>query len=307
MEKWTFHGDLPNPIWANPPMRISEGGENPNEIPDVDDNNTYSPLRRVNFGGKDVVFNAIIIKWGDQPWEHNRIDESCLSFPDLPANTKCVYNGQVWGGIHASGHVVELDTEGSNPHVTMKLHKSWTEEGDYLPYYMVLDTFPFGPSRAMGVPYVPKHEFLAGAAVPLIQFLPPAPIRDSYPPTPSDGNGVLGGGPFGGQVGVPSYFMPEDDYSPMWHIGFAHWLTPATDSVGVVKGLKQLKQLRAEGKLEVNEWPAAGGNIGTNNYNFENLESPHVVNCPTPFTIDSAIHRARQQEALATDGDLLLD
>jgi FtsP/CotA-like multicopper oxidase with cupredoxin domain len=305
--KWTFHGDLPNPIWANPPMRISEGGENPNEIPDVDDNNTYSPLRRVNFGGKDVVFNAIIIKWGDEPWEHNRIDESCLSFPDLPANTKCVYNGQVWGGIHASGHVVELDTDGANPHVTLKLHKSWTEAGDYLPYYMVLDTYPFGPSRAMGVPYVPKHEFLAGAAVPLIQFLPPAPIRDSYPPTPSDGNGVLGGGPFGGQVGVPSYFMPEDDYSPMWHIGFAHWLTPATDSVGVVKGLKQLKQLRAEGKLEVNEWPAAGGNIGTNNYNFENLESPHVVNCPTPFTIDSAIHRARQLESLATDGDLLLD
>jgi hypothetical protein len=71
--------------------------------------------------------------------------------------------------------------------------------------------------------------------------------------------------------------------------------------------LKQLKQLRAEGKLEVNEWPAAGGNIGTNNYNFENLESPHVVNCPTPFTIDSAIHRARQLESLATDGDLLLD
>ena len=64
---------------------------------------------------------------------------------------------------------------------------------------------------AMGVPYVPKHQYLADAAVPLIQFIPPAPIRPSYPPTPSDGNGVLGGGPFGSQVGVPSYFMPEDD------------------------------------------------------------------------------------------------
>ena len=288
---WTFQGDLPNPIWAH------DNATNPVPgLPDVDDDNTYSPLRRVNFGGKSVVFNAIIIKWGDEPWEHNRIDKSCLSFPDLPANTTCPYNGNVWGGVNESGHVVELVTEGSNPHVTLKLHKSWTEQGDYLPYYMVLDTYPFGPSKTMGVPYVPKHQFLAGAAVPLIQFLPPAPIRDSYPKTPTDGNGVLGGGPFGSQVGIPSYFMPEQNYSPMWHIGFAHWLTPATDSVGVVKGLKQLKELRAEGKLEVIEWPPAlaAPNIGANNYNFENLLSPHVVNCPTPLTIDAAIHRARR-------------
>ena len=192
--------------------------------------------------------------------------------------------------------MVELVTDGPNPHVTMKLHKSWSAEGDYLPYYIVLDTYPFGPSRAMGVPYVPKHKFLAGAAVPLIQFLPPAPIRPSYPPTPSDGNGILGGGPFGSQVGIPSYFMPEDDYSPMWHIGFAHWLTLATDSVGVVKGLKQLKQLRSEDVIEVIEWPpaVAAPNIGTNNYDFDNLNSPHVVTCPTPMTVDSAIHRVRQ-------------
>ncbi|MEE9338516.1 MAG: multicopper oxidase domain-containing protein, partial [Methylococcaceae bacterium] len=59
----TFYGDLPNPIWAH--------DVNPAGIPEVDDNNTYSPLRRVNYGGKDVVFNVIIIKWGDKPWEHN--------------------------------------------------------------------------------------------------------------------------------------------------------------------------------------------------------------------------------------------
>jgi FtsP/CotA-like multicopper oxidase with cupredoxin domain len=292
---WTFYGDLPNPIWAHDNDTNPVAG-----LPDVDHNNTYSPLRRVNYGGKDVVFNVIIIQWGDEPWEHNRIDKSCLSFPDLPANTTCPYNGAIWGGVNASGHVVELVTDGPNPHVTMKLHKSWTEEGDYLPYYMVLDTYPFGPSKTMGVPYVPKHQFLAGAAVPLIQFLPPAPIRDSYPKTPTDGNGVLGGGPFGSQVGIPSYFMPEQNYSPMWHIGFAHWITPATDSVGVVKGLKQLKGLRAEGKIEVIEWPPAlaAPNVGTNNYNFESLEAPHVVNCPTPLTIDSAIHRARKFDKL---------
>ena len=284
---WTFYGDLPNPVWAN--------DENPIGIPPVDDDNTYSPLRRVSYGGKDVVFNAIIMQWGDQPWEHNRIDKSCVSFPDLPANTSCLYNGNAWGGLNESGHLVDLVTNGPNPHVSIKLHKSWSGEGDYLPYYIVLDTFPAGPARAMGVPYVPKHQYLADAAVPLIQFLPPAPIRPSYPPTPADGNGVLGGGPFGSQVGVPSYFMPEDDYSPMWHIGFAHWLTPAVNSVGVVKGLKQIKELLEDGLLEVLEFPPPA-NIGLDNYNFDNLLSPHVVNCPTPMTVDMAIHRARSMD-----------
>ena len=279
---WTFYGDLPNPVWA--------GDENPAGIPAVDDNNTYSPLRRVNYGGKQVIFNAIIVKWGDQPWQHNRIDESCVSFPDLPANSSCTYNGNKWGGLYESGHLVDLVTIGPNPRVTFKLHKSWSAEGDYLPYYIVVDTYPLGPAKAMGVPYVPKHQFLADAAVPLVQFMPPAPIRANYPPTPSDGHGLLGGGPLGGQVGVPSYFMPEENYSPMWHIGFLHWNEPATE---VVKGLKRIKQLRAEGKVTVDEWPAAA-NIGANDFDFENLVSPHVVNCPTPMTIDSAIHRARQ-------------
>jgi FtsP/CotA-like multicopper oxidase with cupredoxin domain len=283
--EWTFYGDLPNPIWAN--------DENPEGIPDVDDDNTYSPLRRVNIDGKDVIVNALIIQWGDEPWEHNRIDQSCVGFPDLPANSSCFYNGAEWGGLNASGHVVELDTQGPNPHVTFKLHKSWSGEGDYLPYYIVLDTFPFGPSRAMGVPYVPKHAFMAGAAVPLIQFLPPAPIQPTYPPTPADGFGLLGGGPFGSQVGVPSYFMPEDDYSPMWHIGFAHWLEPATE---VVKGLERIKALRAEGRMEVVEFPPPP-NVGSNNYDFVSLTPPHVVNCPTPMTVDRVIHDARQLDS----------
>ncbi len=111
----------------------------------------------------------------------------------------------------------------------------------------------------MGVIYVPKHAKLGAAAVPLIQFLPPQPLNETYPPTPADFYGFAGGGPLGGQVGIPSYFMPEDDCSPMWHIGFAHWLQPAT---GVVKGLKQVKALRAEGKLEIHDLPLT--NLGAN-------------------------------------------
>ncbi len=37
------------------------------------------------------------------------------------------------------------------------------------------------PARVMGIPAVPKHQHLAGAAVPLVQFVPPAPIDPTYP------------------------------------------------------------------------------------------------------------------------------
>jgi hypothetical protein len=296
---WTFFGDLPNAVWANPPCRVSDGstpsGEpcpNADNIPDNNESNTYSPLRRVSYNGKSVVFNAIFMKWGDEPWEQNRTDQSCVSFPDEPPNTSCPYNGDEWGRIDKSGHVVEMVTDGPNPYVTLKLHKSWSSEGDYLPYYIVVDTWPFGPAIAMGVPNVPKHKFLADAAVPLIQFLPGNPIRATYPPTEADGNGLFGGGPFGGQVGVPSYFMPEDDYSPMWHIGFIHWRQPADR---VIKGIKEIQELRADGIIEVRELPPAGpGRLGANDYDFDSLNPVHVVNCPTPITLDSAIHRARQ-------------
>lgn len=318
---WTFYGDLPNPVWANPACRVSDGtaanGEaclNADGIPDITETNTYSPLRRANFGGKDVVFNMIFIKWGDEPWEQNRTDRSCNSFPDDPPNTTCAYNGTAWGRMNNSGHVVELNTDAEPPYVTLKLHKSWSEGGDYLPYYIVVDTWPAGPSRAMGVPNVPKHKFLGNTAVPLVQFVPGKRIHPTFPPMPQPGTtdggegfGLNhGGGPFGSQIGLPSYFMPEDDYSPMWHIGFAHWLEPADR---VVKGFKELKQLRKDGKLEILEWPAPpriaqgdnspdtdGDGFGddrVNDFDFANPNSPHVVNCPTPITLDRGIHRAR--------------
>ncbi len=278
---WTFFGDLPNPITAI-------NGGNPEGLPPQDHDNTYSPLRRVSIDGKDVIVNAVFAKWGDQPWEHPRIDRNCYAFPDQPPNTSCMYNGDTWGGLHDSGHMLAVDTEADVPYASYKLHKSWSGEGDYLPYYVVFDSFPLPTANAMGVPYVPKHKHLASTAVPLIQFLPGERLRPSYPPTIEDGNGLSGGGPFGGQVGVPSYFMPEDDYSPMWHIGFAHWLEPQDE---VVKGLERIKELRAQGRIEVIELPPT--NTGADNFDFNNLMSPHVVNCPVPMTLDVAIHRAR--------------
>jgi hypothetical protein len=278
---WTFYGDLPNPVTAL--------DKNPAGIPPQSDDNTYTPLRRVTIGGRAVVVNAVFVSWGDQPWEKMRVDKSCVGFPDDPPNTACPYNGNAWGGLDESGHALEIKTQGDSPYVKLKIHKSWAEDGDYLPYYIVLDSFPAGPANAMGVPYVPKHEFLAQVAVPLVQFLPPAPIRPSYPGTPSDGFGLLGGGPLGGQIGTPSYFMPEADYSPMWHIGFAHWLQPATE---VIKSLDRLKELREDGFLEINEFPPPA--VGPDNYDFNNPNSPHVVNCPVPVTIDRALHDARR-------------
>lgn len=283
---WTFYGDLPNPITAL-------NGGNPEGLPPQDAGNTYSPLRHVTIDGKDVIFNAIFAKWGDQPWEHPRIDETCVAFPDQPGNTTCMYNGNTWGDLHDSGHMLALNVDAEVPYASYKLHKSWSAEGDYLPYYVVLDSWPAGPANAMGVPYVPKHQFLADAAVPLVQFLPATRLRPTYPPTygslpGQDGFGLSGGGPFGSQVGVPSYFMPEDDYSPMWHIGFARWKQEPTQ---VVKGINSLQTLRADGLLEILELPPT--NTGADDYDFDHLLPKHIVNCPTPMTVDSAIHRAR--------------
>ncbi len=281
---FTFFGDLPNPITRLHPDFLHL--DDPNKPPQSADND-YSPLRRVNIAGKDVIVNAFFINWGEESWEQLRIDPNCTSFPDDPPNTSCRYNGVNWGGD--SAHALEINTTAVEPYVKFKLHKSWTEGSDYLPYYVVVDSFPAGPANNMGIPYVPKHAHLGAAAVPLIQFLPPEPLTGRYPPTGDLPNNLAGGGPLGGQIGIPSYFMPEDDYSPMWHIGFANWLEPAT---GVVKGLDEVKALRETGAIEVHEWPAI--KIGDNDYDFENLNSPHVVNCPTPVTIDKAMHDANK-------------
>jgi hypothetical protein len=294
---WTFYGDLPNPVHA--------GDTNPVGIPAIDDLNDYSPLRRMNIDGKEVIVNAIMVKWGDQPWEHHRIDESCVSFPEIPwSNPKtCAYVGAGWGALHASGQVLALETDGPDPYVTFKLHKAWADEADYLPYYIVLDTFAtgpdgvtpaHGPAKAMGVPFVPKHRYLGSAGIPLVQFLPPVSLYPGKTPANPLGFGLQGGGPLGGQVGVPAYFMPEDEYSPMWHIGFARWLEPATE---VVKGFERLKELRAAGRLEILEFPPPP-NFGTDNFDFDQQNSAgnarHIVNCPTTMTIDAAVHQARQ-------------
>ncbi|VAW50173.1 Glycoprotein gp2 [hydrothermal vent metagenome] len=326
---FTFFGDLPNPVRANPDCRrdtaddpadfgavpgLGEVCGNPADIPDNSEENTYSPLRIVNYKGKEMVFNTIFINWGDKIWEQNRVDLGCVSLPDNPPNRLggCAYNGLQWGRADWSGHVIDIDVAAEPPWVTLKVHKSWSGDGDYLPYYLVLDSWPLPPARAMGVPNVPKHKFLALNAVPLVQFVPGRRIHPSYPPMPQpattdggeggldDGFGIRnGGGPFGSQTGLPSYFMPEKTYSPMWHIGFAHWLKPADR---VLTGFKDLKQARANGELEILEWPAppriaAGDNdpngVRVDDFDFDNPLSPHIVNCPTPITIDRVIHNAR--------------
>ena len=52
----------------------------------------------------------------------------------------------------------------------------------------------------------------------------------------------------------------------------------------------RLKQLRADGRLQIMELPPVRD---SNDYDFENPWPVHIVNCPTPMTIDSALHLAR--------------
>jgi FtsP/CotA-like multicopper oxidase with cupredoxin domain len=288
--RWVFDGDLPNPVAPAP------GGPGSTQtMPDQDHDNTYSPLRRVTMNGQpNVVVNAFFVQWGSEPWEKLRVDADCTEFPDEPPNTKCMYNGEEWAKTTGHALAIDIPPTGENQAVatvTLKLHKSWAEEGDYVSFYVVVDSYPKGPAMAMGIPYVPKHQHLGDVAVPLVQFLPGKKLRDSYPPTEEDGFGLAGGGPLGGQIGVPSYFMPEDDYSPMWHIGFAHWEHKATE---VVKSLKRVLVLRDEGHVTIREFPpVVPKGTSRDDYNLTSLEPKHVVNCPIPLTIDGEIHKAR--------------
>ena len=314
--RWTFFGDLPNPIKFMPL-------DNPlnTPIPGQSGSNTYSPLRHVTIGGKEVLVNAFFIHWGEEFWEKLRVDVNCVfpdDFPDDPPNTKCLYNGEFWGTD--SAHALEINTTAEPYYVRMKGHKSWVGDvkgGEYMPYYAVVDSYPFGPANNMGIPYVPKHAFLGPTAVPLVQFLARDPLP-TFPPTGNNPFNVNGGGPMRGQIGLPTYFMPEDDYTPFWHIGFTNWLTDSSlePDGPVVKGIDRLKQLRAEGKVEIREWPAVdfrptpGDTSGlprTNNYLFDNPAPPHVVNCPTPVTIDFALHCANKRLKNAQGADFNLD
>ncbi|MBW2687922.1 MAG: multicopper oxidase domain-containing protein, partial [Deltaproteobacteria bacterium] len=78
--KWTFFGDLPNPIPAT-------------GSPAQDSNNTYTPIRKVEINGQTVYFNIAFVSWGPNAWERLRIDTHC-TLPDFPANTNCRYQGK---------------------------------------------------------------------------------------------------------------------------------------------------------------------------------------------------------------------
>ena len=285
--QWTFYGDLPNPI-------PSAGS------PPQDDNNTYTPIRAVEIDGEIVYFNIPIVSWGPNAWERLRVDTHC-TFPDNPANTNCRYQGKDLGTA-TSGQIVGLDL-GPDPSVTFKLHKSWFNQ-EYLPYYTITDAWPAGPANGMGVIYVPKHEHSQLAARPLIQFLPrnafanrtPPDDGTGFPPTEGPFN-VNGGGPLGGQPGLPSYFMPGPTYTPLWHIGFTIWLEPH-DDMPVVTSYEELIQLREQGRVAIYEFPPTPTRIGSpdlppeGDYDFESLTPAHVVNCPVPMTLDVALLRA---------------
>ena len=76
---------------------------------------------------------------------------------------------------------------------------------------------------------------------------------------------------------------------------------PNRDPGSFVKGLDRARELRAGGLIEILELPPT--NTGADDYDFESLSPVHVVNCPTPMTLDSAIHRARNLSKRALEGE----
>jgi FtsP/CotA-like multicopper oxidase with cupredoxin domain len=315
---WTFYGDLPNPITrgnaaahaALDPPECADVGGAAGCLPAQSADNSYSSMRRVNVAGKDVIVNAFFVHWGNESWEQLGIDPNCdpndpSSFPDDPPNTACRYNGERWG--EDTGHTIEINVTADQPYTVMKGHKSWSEGGDYLPYYIIADSYPAGPANNMRVIYVPKHRWIGPSAVPLVQFVPQTPLTGNYPPTTINPYNAQGGGPLGGQIGIPSYFMPQATYSPFWHIGFTNWVKPRNGRI--VKSINELKALRATGDIEIREWPAKLFPItdpryhAADGYNFDSVPADdfgaipgffNIVNCPTPITIDTALHKANK-------------
>ena len=69
---------------------------------------------------------------------------------------------------------------------------------------------------------------------------------------------------------------------------------PAYNAEAVNKAIATSRKpiSRKEGKLMIHEWP--GIRIFQDDYDFESTAPPHVVNCPTPVTIDQVVHRANK-------------
>eukprot|EP00457_Paulinella_chromatophora_P000331 gb/GEZN01000331.1/.p1 GENE.gb/GEZN01000331.1/~~gb/GEZN01000331.1/.p1 ORF type:complete len:1384 (-),score=143.38 gb/GEZN01000331.1/:745-4896(-) len=257
---WTFLGDLPNPINRNLPNIFKQN------LPEY---NNYSPLRRVVIDSKQIVVNAFFVRWGSTPDKQLRIDVNC-NFPDFPPNTACMHIGKEFGAN--TGQLLSINVDKEPFSATFKLHKSW---GGYshVPYYMVVDAFPASVAMGMGVIYAPKHAQIGAGAVPMVQFLPPEALNPSFPKIPFNKINMRGGGLFGGQDGVPSFYEPNGLNSPIATVDFVNWVKdsgPAEE----VKSLEDARALQKEGKLEVIP------------------ELALVLNCPYPLTLDVTLKDA---------------
>jgi hypothetical protein len=199
----------------------------------------YSPLKRVNYEGREVFVNAPFIQWGPHEAERIKVDTGgCrkdirMSLPnpfyvgmgpggcenDVPIPGKPIGFERYRGGQATSLDIpAECNQEGTSQPcgtVTMKLHKGQHRE-DVHPYYTVFEASKAPGAESRGVIYAPKLAKMgrmgeSKAVANIMQF--------------GNGLGLEGiGGPSGHQPGLTAYGSAQwNNYTPMWHITFAFY------------------------------------------------------------------------------------
>ncbi len=201
-------------------------------------NPNYSPLKRIDWDGKEVTVNVPFVKWGPGPRQQLLVDEGGID-PRIrrnPPSPFFVGNGprdgasaaQVGGegplDRYKGGQAVDINygEDGSPPTVTMKLHKATFDHPDVIPYYTVFDASKGPPAGFMGVPHSPKTGNIGrfgdnDAVGRIAQF--------------TNGVRLDAAGPNRFQQGITSYPGGQSKtYTPMWHIS---WIFFDCDGDGV--------------------------------------------------------------------------
>jgi len=215
---WTFHNDA---------GLVSRPGGPTGTLAPVA-NASYSPLKRIQWRGKNVIVNVPFVKWGDGPGQQMLVDQGGVdpmirgiqpnpfSYGDGPPGAT---ESEPALKRYKGAQLLDLDIE--RREVTIKLHSSVLKEGRY-PHYVVWDANKGPAAGFMGTPYVTKTSTMGrfgetDSVGSVIQY--------------ANGKYVQGGGPNRFQKGLMSYGGGQNKkYSPMWHVT---WLFYDMDGDGV--------------------------------------------------------------------------
>lgn len=231
-----------NGVWEfdHDPGRVARFDADGTVLPPLP-NPLYSPLKRILWRGREVIVNAPLIKWGDEPGQEYIVDRGGFD-PLIRVNAPSPFfvGGGPAGATsnelpierYEGGQVLalnidedcgrQIDTTGCAS-VTMKAQIA-IHRRDFFAYYIVFEASKPPPAGFMGVPYAPKLGMLSAATKELWNNNAGATKAVGHIMQFRNGVYTQAGGPKRFQPGLTSYAAPDiNDYSPMWHITWLFW------------------------------------------------------------------------------------